>query len=65
MSPRTGRPIQGATKKTLSLQIRMNRAEMAVLDECAKRMQTTRTVVVNRGILMVKRELDKKEESND
>lgn len=62
MSPRTGRPIKGSTKKSLNLQIRMNEEEMALLDDCAQRMKSTRTDVVNAGIKLVKERLDKEKE---
>ena len=58
MSPRTGRPTKGPTKKTLSLQIRMTESEMNLLDECAKRTSGTRTDVVNEGVQLVKERLD-------
>lgn len=58
MSPRTGRPVQGESRKDHKLQIRMSNEELAVLDECAERMNTTRTAVVNRGVQLVKKELD-------
>lgn len=61
MSPKTGRPIKGTSKRDKSLQLRMSSEELALLDECAKRLQATRTDVVNKGILLVKKELDKKE----
>lgn len=60
MSPRTGRPIKGASKRDKSLQLRMSREELELLDECAKRLEITRTDVVNKGIRLVKGELDKK-----
>lgn len=60
MSPRTGRPIKGASKRDKSLQLRMSREELELLDECAKRLEITRTDVVNKGIRLVKEELDKK-----
>ena len=59
MSPRTGRPIKGTSKRDKSLQIRMSVEELKLLDECAKQLNETRTDVVNRGIQLVKKELDK------
>ena len=59
MSPRTGRPIKGASKRDKSLQLRMSIEELELLDECAKQLNETRTDVVNRGIRLVKKELDK------
>ena len=58
MSPRTGRPIKGASKRDKSLQLRMSEDELKLLDECAHRLNLTRTDVVNKGILLVKKELD-------
>ena len=60
MSPRTGRPIKGESKRDKSLQLRMSEQELGLLDECANRLQTSRTDVVNKGIQLVKAELDKK-----
>ncbi len=60
MSPRTGRPIKGTSKRDKSLQLRMSSEELELLDECSKRLELTRTDVVNRGIKLVKEELDKK-----
>lgn len=59
MSPRTGRPIKGTSKRDKSLQLRMSVEELKLLDECAKQLNETRTDVVNRGIQLVKKELDK------
>lgn len=61
MSPRTGRPIKGETRKDLRLQLRLNQEEMALIDECAKRTESTRTEVVMKGIKLVKQQLDEKE----
>lgn len=58
MSPRTGRPIKGKSKRDKSLQLRMSDEELKLLDECAKRLNSTRTDVVNKGIQLVKKELD-------
>ena len=60
MSPKTGRPIKGASKRDKSLQLRMSREELELLDECSKRLEITRTDVINKGIRLVKKELDKK-----
>ena len=60
MSPRTGRPIKGTSKRDKSLQLRMSGEELELLDECSKRLEMTRTDVVNKGIKLVKEELDKK-----
>ena len=61
MSPKTGRPIKGASKRDRSLQLRMSQEELNLLDECAEELSMTRTDVVNKGIRLVKEELDRKE----
>lgn len=60
MSPKTGRPLKGTSKRDKYLQIRMTAEELGLLDECAEQLQSTRTEVVNKGIRLVKSELDKK-----
>ena len=60
MSPRTGRPIKGNSKRDKSLQLRMSERELDLLDECATALEISRTDVVNKGIQLVKDELDKK-----
>lgn len=60
MSPKTGRPIKGASKRDKNLQIRINTEELALLDECAQLLDISRTDVVNKGIRLVKKELDNK-----
>lgn len=60
MSPRTGRPIKGTSKRDKGIQLRMSGEELALLNECSKRLGITRTDVINKGIKLVKEELDKK-----
>ena len=60
MSPRTGRPVQGESRKDHKLQIRMSNEELATLDECAERLNTTRKAVVNKGVQLAKKALDTK-----
>ncbi len=58
--PRTGRPIKGMSKRDKSIQLRMSGEELDLLEECAERLNMTRTDVVNKGIKLVKKELDEK-----
>ena len=58
MSPRTGRPT--SNKKTERLEIRLAPNELTLMQECADRLGTTKTEVINRGVQLVKAELDKK-----
>lgn len=60
MSPRTGRPIKGTSKRDRNLQIRMSEEELDLLEECAEQLGISRTDVISRGIRLVKEELDKK-----
>ncbi len=56
MSPRLGRPTDN--KKTERLEIRLTPDEAALLQECAERLQMTKTEVINKGVCLVKKELD-------
>ena len=58
MSPRTGRPT--SNKKTERLEIRLAPDELALMQECADRAETTKTEIVKWGVRLVKAELDKK-----
>ena len=60
MSPKAGRPIKGESKRDKSLQLRMSEEELRILDECARRLEVSRTDVVSKGVKLVKTELDKK-----
>lgn len=46
--------------KNVRLEIRLTKQENELLEECAERIQTTKTEVINKGIRLVKKELDKK-----
>ena len=58
MSPRTGRPT--SNKKTERLEIRLAPDELALLQECAEQMKTTKTEVIKEGVRLVKAKLDQK-----
>lgn len=58
MSP-AGRP-RIKNPKNVRLEIRLTRQENQILEECAERMNATKTEVINKGIKLVKNELDKK-----
>lgn len=59
MSPAHGRPPIDNPKK-IRLEIRMTQEQSDLLAECAEMLNTTKTEVINRGVEMVKAELDKK-----
>lgn len=56
MSPRTRSDKSKRNRFELRLDDEMN----GMLEECSKRLKTTKTEVINKGIRMVKSELDKK-----
>lgn len=58
-------PIKKGTKltnnpKNIRLEIRLTQQESNLLRECAERLQVTKTDVINKGIQLVKLELDEK-----
>lgn len=59
MSPSKGRPPID-NPKSVRFEIRMTTQQAETLAECAERLQVTRTDVINKGVEMVKAELDKK-----
>lgn len=59
MSPRTGRPPKD-NPRNVNLNIRVTKDEAQLIQNCADRLETTRTEVIIRGVEMVKAELDKK-----
>ncbi len=61
---RAGRPIKGESRRDQSLQIRMSKPELELLDECSKKLEISRTDVINKGISLVKKNLDVEKEEN-
>lgn len=60
MSPRTGRPIKGAQKKDVSLQLRISKDTDEKLRECANSMGISRTEVIELGIDKLYEDVSKK-----
>lgn len=60
MSPRTGRPPKGEQSRTKKITIRLSVLEAQKIQECADRLNTTRTDAIVTGIDLLKSELDKK-----
>lgn len=58
MSPRTGRPT--ANKKTERLEIRLTPDELELMEECSKILKTSKTDVINKGVKLVKAEIEKR-----
>lgn len=59
MSPRTGRPT--ANKKTERLEIRLTPDELELMEECSRILNVNKTEVINKGVRLVRKEIDKKE----
>ena len=59
MSPKTGQKITD-NPKNVRLEIRLTKGQNDLLNECAEKLNTTKTEVINKGIELVKKELDKK-----
>lgn len=57
MSPRTGRPFSGSERRDATVRLRMEPKEVEELDECAKRLETTRSGVIREGLRLVKEKL--------
>lgn len=64
---RTGMEVNEMSPRTKSDKSKRNRFELRLddemndmLNECSERLNTTKTEVINKGIRMVKQELDKK-----
>lgn len=56
MSPK-GRPT--TNKKTERLEIRLAPNELSLMQECADRLNISKTDVINKGVKLVKEEIDK------
>ncbi|MDE5620331.1 MAG: hypothetical protein K2I80_07400 [Ruminococcus sp.] len=57
MSPK-GRPT--TNKKTERLEIRLAPDELALMQECADKLGVSKTDVINKGVKLVKAEINKK-----
>lgn len=60
MSPRTGRPPKGEQKRSGKITIRVSEQEAQKIQECADKLNTTRTDAIMAGIDLLKAELGKK-----
>ena len=59
MSQRIGRPPK-QNPRNISLNVRLSKDEAALLQECAEKLEITRTEVIVKGAKMVKSEIDAK-----
>jgi len=62
MSPRTGRPLKGQTKRNNRVAIKLDDAEIEMLESCVDETASTRTEIIVHGIELVRKELDAKKE---
>lgn len=60
MSPKTGRPPK-ENPKNIKINLRFTQETADVLQDCAEKMNESRAAVVEKGIYLVKAELEKKE----
>jgi len=60
VSPRTGRPPKGEESSTEKINIRVSKKEAQKIQDCADRMDATRTDAIMAGIDLLKDDLDKK-----
>ena len=58
MSTKTGRPT--TNKKTERLEIRLAPDELEFMEECSKILNVSKTEVINKGVKLVKAEIDQK-----
>ncbi len=58
MSPRTGRP-KSDNPKNIRLEVRLDQHTADILQECATKMNVTKTDVIVKGIMAVKDGLEK------
>ncbi len=59
MSPRTGRPPK-ENPRNINLNIRISKDEAALIQECANRLEMTRTDTIIHGVKLVKSEIENK-----
>lgn len=59
MSPRTGRPPK-ENPRNINLNIRLTQSEADLIQECADKLNKTRTDTIMQGIDLVKSEIEQK-----
>ncbi len=60
MSPRTGRPPKGEQSRTGKITIRVSEQESQKIQDCADKLNVSRTDAIMTGIDLLQAELDKK-----
>ncbi|MCI9530304.1 MAG: hypothetical protein HFH38_00865 [Lachnospiraceae bacterium] len=59
MSPKMGQKLTD-NPRNVRLEIRLTQSESELLEECAEKLNTTKTKVITKGIEMVSKEMNKK-----
>ena len=59
MSPKMGQKLTD-NPRNVRLEIRLTQSESELLEECAEKLNTTKTKVITKGIEMVSKEINKK-----
>lgn len=59
MSPRTGRPPKNGKSKNINLQLRINEDTAEKLTICSKKLNISRTEVIEQGIDLIYDKVDK------
>lgn len=60
MSPRTGRPPKGEQTRTNKITIRISDSEAQKIQDCADKLEMSRTDTIMAGIDLLKADLDQK-----
>jgi uncharacterized protein (DUF1778 family) len=59
VSPKMGQKLTD-NPRNVRLEIRLTQSESELLEECAEKLNTTKTKVITKGIEMVSKEMNKK-----
>ena len=62
MSPRSGRPPKGKESRTEKINLRLAKGEIEKIQDCADKLEITRTDAIMHGIDLLKAELEKNKE---
>lgn len=53
LSPRTGRPFAGETRKDTTVKVRMDEKELRQLDTCTEKLGISRSEALRRGLILL------------
>lgn len=60
MSPRTGRPPKAESSRNVNLNIRLTVCEAQLIQDCADKLNTSRTDVIVQGVSLLMETMGKK-----